>query len=303
MYFNTKKALVRYFKILEGRAKARFLLAKHSGRLTQLSAKAWSGLASCRLCEHGCGVNRLKGKRGFCGVGRQWRIFGAHTHWGEEPELVPSATLFESGCTIRCCYCQNAPASIEYGMGEIWSIQKVARWIEAMAGAGCRNINFVGGDPTPYIPHIIKSLGLVKTNVPVIFNSNAYYSRYAAGLLKNIVDVYLLDFRYWSEECSVRLSSAPGYPAAARRNLLAAKEAGEVIIRLLVMPNHIECDAKPILRWIARKLGPDTRVNILAQYRPCWRAEAYPEIARPLSRKEYEKVVRYAKDIGLTNLV
>lgn len=289
-------ALSNYYRILSGKAKPRFKSADLDRKIKQVGKI----LESCELCERKCRINRAEGKLGFCRVGTEWRIFGAHSHFGEESELVPSGTIFLAGCTMRCVYCQNAPQSIKPELGEMWSDKEVAEWIDKKYGEGCRNVNFVS--PDCYLWNILKVLKLVKSDIPVVWNSNAYYSEKAAELLKGIVDVYLLDFRYFNEKCAVRLSSAPNYPEVAKRNHLIANKDAEMIIRVLVIPNHIECDAKPILKWIKENLGAGTRVNILAQYHPCWKAMEYKEINMPLSLEEYGEVVEYAKSIGLKNL-
>jgi putative pyruvate formate lyase activating enzyme len=291
------KPLEGYSAILSGKRKPRFMTTDLDDKIKQ----AERILNSCEFCERDCRVNRLEGKKGFCGVGKEWRIFGAHTHFGEEDVLIPSATLFCAGCTMRCVYCQNAPRSITPELGDVWSDKEVAGWVDRKYQEGCRNVNFVS--PDCYLWNILKALKLVKAEMPVVWNSNAYYSQNAAGLLKGVVDVYLLDFRYFSGKCAKRLSSAPNYPEVAKRNHLTASRDAEVIIRVLVMPNHIECDAKPILKWIRDKLGSGVLVNILAQYRPCHNAHEYPDINRPLSLSEHEEVVEYARKIGLKNLV
>lgn len=300
---NIYRGLTRYKKILDGKEKPKFLLAKKSDLLNEKIKQAQKILKKCELCERKCGVNRLEGETGFCGVGNEPRVFGAHAHFGEEPELIPSATLFFSGCTMRCQYCQNAPESVEYKRGVAWSPSQIAEWIEQMARQGCKNVNFVGGDPAPNLPWILLALSMVDANIPVVWNSNSYYSTKTANLLKDIVDVYLLDFRYFDEKCAVRLSSAPRYPAIAKRNFLTAHKDAELLIRVLVMPNHIDCDAKPIIKWIRQNLGPGVRANLLAQYRPCWHADKYKDIDEPLSMSDYETVHSYAKKIGLNNLV
>lgn len=291
-----KEPLENYNAVLSGKKKTRFMETNLDSKIR----KAKGILKSCRLCERACKVNRLEGKKGFCRVGKEWSIFGVHTHWGEEREIVPSATLFCAGCTMRCVYCQNAPHSIAPELGEVWSDEEVAEWIDKKYQEGCKNVNFVS--PDCYLWNILKVLKLVNSDMPVVWNSNAYYSEKTAELLKGIVDVYLLDFRYFSEQCAKRLSSAPNYPEVAKRNHFIASKDSEIIIRVLVMPNHIECDAKPILKWIRETLGPDTMVNILAQYRPCHKAFEHSDIDRPLTLSEHEEVVAYAKKIGLKNL-
>lgn len=290
--------LERYFKILQGRALAKFLIAKKKGILAKRVKEADEALENCELCERKCKVNRKKGERGICGVGSAPHVFGSHTHWGEEEELIPSATLFFSGCTLRCIYCQNAPQSVNYESGDLWQINDIVKWINQKAKQGCRNINFVGGDPTPDIPFILHALSKVKVNIPIVFNSNAYYSEIAANLIKDVVDVYLSDFRYFDESCAVQLSSAPNYPETAKRNHKLAEKHGELMIRLLVIPGHIECDAKPILYWIKQNLK-NYRLNILAQYWPAHKAYKFPEISRRLTISEYNDVISYAREIGL----
>lgn len=285
-----------YFEILEGKQKPRFLRLRGWKRV-------WRMLSSCRLCERRCGVNRLEGETGFCRVGKDFRIFGCHLHWGEEPELIPSGTVFLAGCTLNCCYCQNAPESIDYRLGMKITFQGFREVLKKLEGEGARNINLVGGDPTPYIPQIFRALSGLKLRIPIIFNSNSYYSAESARVLEKFVDLYLLDFRYWSDSCSERLSQAPGYAKAARRNLIRAKEVGDLLIRVLVLPGHLDCDAKPILEWVRKRLGKQVRINLMSQYRPCWHAHRYPEISRELTPEEWQEIKSYAEDLGFENIL
>ncbi|MBI5468994.1 MAG: radical SAM protein, partial [Deltaproteobacteria bacterium] len=209
---GAKKAFPEYLKILQGIKKPRFQASKATGALDRKIKEVEDILKCCELCTRRCGVNRLSGELGFCGVGIRPRIFGAHTHMGEEDELIPSATVFFAGCTMRCAYCQNAPGSVTPALGDEWTEEEVARWIEEEWKEGCRNVNFVGGEPTPYLYSILRSLKACKADIPVVWNSNSYYSEKTAEILKGVVDIYLLDFRYFDERCAVRLSSAPRYP-------------------------------------------------------------------------------------------
>jgi putative pyruvate formate lyase activating enzyme len=297
------KAFANYLRILEGKQKPRFQIAKEKGDLAKKIKQAEKILQSCELCIRKCHINRIKGELGFCRAGIEWKIFGAHTHMGEETELIPSATIFMAGCTMRCVYCQNAPESVNPEMGEIWTEREGAEWIANKFNEGCKNVNFVGGEPTPYLYNILKCLNLCKANIPVIWNSNSYYSEKTTQILQDIVDIYLLDFRYFNEQCAIKLSSAPNYVATAKKNFLEAKKDAELLVRLLVMPNHIECDAKPILKWIKDNLGAYTRVNIMGQYFPCWQADKFSDINRVLTREEYLSVIDYAKQIGLKNFM
>lgn len=293
-----RKTYPNYLNILSGKQKPRFQISKDIDKKIKQVEKI---LENCELCSRKCHANRFK-ELGFCGVDLNWKIFGAHTHWGEENELIPSATLFMAGCNMRCAYCQNAPGSINPEYGEKWTEKQGAKWIDMMFNNGCKNVNFVGGEPTPYLYNILKCLKLVKANIPVVWNSNSYYSEKTAEILKDIVDIYLLDFRYFSDDCAIKYSNTPNYLENVKRNFLTASKDSEMLIRVLVMPSHIKCCAKPILNWIRDNIGELARVNIMAQYYPTWNANEFPEMNRRLTSNEYNDVLEYAEDIGLKNL-
>ncbi len=298
-----EKAYPNYLKILQGKQKPKFQIAKEKGVLDKKIEQTRNILENCELCGRKCKVNRIKGEFGICRASLKWRIFGAHTHLGEEDELIPSATLFMSGCNMRCAYCQNAPDSIIPELGEIWTEKQAAKWIEQKFKEGCKNVNFVGGSPTPYLYNILKCLKLCNAPIPVVWNSNSFYSKKTANILKDIVDIYLLDFRYFNDTCAVKLSATPNYISQVKRNFLIAAKDSELLVRLLVLPNHIECDAKPILKWVKDNLGEWTRVNIMGQYRPLWKAAKFSEINSALTADEYIEVINYAKKIGLKNII
>jgi putative pyruvate formate lyase activating enzyme len=222
---------------------------------------------------------------------------------GEEPELVPSGTIFTMGCTIRCRHCQNWTISQWKEPGTECVPKEMARDVERLRVSGCRNVNLVGGEPTPWLKQWLETFKHVGVNVPVVWNSNSYYSPETAKLLAGFADIYLLDFKYGPEDCAERISDAPDYWKACTRNHLEAKKNGEVIIRVLVLPNHLECCTKPTLNWIAENLGAETRVNLMFQYRPEWRAHEIPELCRRLTRNEREKAVQLAEKAGLRNVI
>jgi putative pyruvate formate lyase activating enzyme len=260
-------------------------------------------LESCRLCQRRCGRNRAKGELGYCKCGAEIHVSSIFEHLGEEPELVPSGTIFTNGCTMACLHCQNWSISQWYEVGRPYSPKSLAMEVDALKARGCRNANLVGGDPTPWLPQWLEAFKYVRENIAVVWNSNSYYSEEAAKLLAGFADVYLLDFKYGPGRCAERISSAPSYWDVATRNLLAAKEHGELIVRVLVLPGHIDCCAKPVLEWIARNLGAGTRVNIMDQYRPEWRYYEVEELRRRLRREEFQEVISYAREIGLKNFI
>jgi len=260
-------------------------------------------LESCHLCTRRCGFNRLQGELGQCRCGTQITVSTMFEHTGEEPELVPSGTIFTLGCTMRCLHCQNWTISQWFEQGEIYSPQRLARAVEHLRKSGCRNINLVGGEPTPWLEQWLETFKHVEVNVPVVWNSNSYYSEETAKLLAGFVDVYLLDFKYGSNDCAKRISNAPGYWEACTRNHIYGGKHGELLIRVLVLPEHLECCTKPVLNWIAQNLGTWVRTNVMFQYRPEWRAHEIPELKRRLTRDEMERAVQLAKEAGLTNFI
>lgn len=263
---------------------------------------AWRLLESCCFCERRCGVNRLKGQTGFCGLDKDAYISSVFHHVGEEPELVPSFTIFFSRCNFACVYCQNWDIS-QFLRGEKIPPQRLARVIdEEWRARRIRNSNWVGGEPTPNLHYILDVLCYQREPVPVVWNSNMYMSLEAMKLLNGIVDVWLPDFKYGNDDCALRLSKVPRYFEVVSRNHKLANEWGdEMIIRHLVLPNHVECCSIPVIEWIAKNLDLSrVRVNVMAQYRPEYRAHEYEDIARRVSRDEWRTVVLHAKKLGLS---
>ncbi len=262
-------------------------------------------LRKCMFCERRCGVDRASGAGGFCGLNSTVLVATYFHHIGEEAPLVPSGTIFYCGCNFKCVYCQNWDISQEKPYrGDVVSARELALIQEELRESGARNINHVGGDPTPNTHLILESMLYIRVNVPQIWNSNFYMTPECMSLLKDLIDLWLPDFKYWRSKCAVKLSSAPRYREVVTRNLRVAVENGDMIIRHLVLPNHIECCTKPILEWIAKNL-PRSKVivNIMDQYRPEYLVARKPlewrEIARRVTREEMMEARRKAEELGL----
>lgn len=260
-------------------------------------------LQCCHFCTRRCGVDRTEGELGYCRCGTQAIVSSMFAHMGEEPELVPSGTIFTLGCTMRCLHCQNWSISQWMEEGETYQPQRLAAAVEKLRNSGCRNANLVGGDPTPWLAQWLETFKHVNVNVPVVWNSNSYYSEETAKLLAGFIDLYLLDFKYGNNECAKRISDAPNYWEACTRNHTYGKRYGEILIRVLVLPNHLNCCTKTVFEWINGNLGSATRINIMFQYRPEWRAHEIPELRRRLTQAEREGVVQLARKAGLVNFI
>lgn len=257
-------------------------------------------LKSCVFCERKCGVNRTEGKIGWCKVGANSRVASMFEHYGEESILVPSGTIFFSGCNWRCVYCQNWDISQFPENGILMSGKEIAEWInEKTSNRKIINANFVGGEPTPHLHTIIDCIRNIKAPIPIIWNSNMYMSKETMELLEGLVDVYLADFRYGNDECAKRLSMVPYYMKVMDRNFKKASNDAEIIIRILVLPNHIECCTKNILKWISNNIADKVYVNLMSQYIPYYKAMEYCDIARSLQKEEFASAI----DILLKNKI
>ena len=324
------RCLPRYFSILEGREKPKFHSLKEfmvdfnpSDSFDQLwgqhefymdgfkNGEGGSGklglnlldlkialanrmLDSCKLCERRCAVNRNTGQRGKCNV-LEARISSEFLHYGEESELVPSYTIFFSGCTFQCVFCQNHDISQYASSGEHFAPKVIAELIDRKEA---RNVNWVGGDPTSNLPFILEVLAHTDTPMSQVWNSNMYLTKESMAILDGVIDVYLTDFKYGNSKCGQRLSKVDDYWEIITRNHIIARQQAEIIIRHLVMPNHVDCCSKPILDWISENLE-NVRVNIMAQYRPMYQASEHPEINQPLKTLEFLEAKEHALSLGL----
>lgn len=291
---GARNALRDYFSILSGDRKANYRTCKS---LEEKAGRARDILKSCVLCERRCGIDRTKGQRGFCRV-LEPRIACEFVHLGEEPELVPSYTIFFAGCNFRCVFCQNWDISQNPRAGVEHTPQMIGRLIGSQHA---RNVNWVGGEPTPNLPFILEVLTYLEKNIPQVWNSNMYMTEEAMELLDGVIDVYLTDFKYGNDKCARRLSKADDYTKIIKRNHLLAGKQCEVIIRHLMLPGHFDCCTKPILEWMTENMKK-VRFNLMDQYRPEYQAYKHQEIDHCLTRGEYKKAYEYALELGL-NLV
>jgi|YelNatPaOPRAMG01_1025707.scaffolds.fasta_scaffold21353_5 putative pyruvate formate lyase activating enzyme len=260
-------------------------------------------LRECIFCERRCKVDR-RVKAGFCRLDANTYVSSWFHHWGEEAPLVPSGTIFFSSCNFRCVFCQNYDISQLHPHGGVKvNAEMLAKISTTLRREGVRNINYVGGEPTPNLHTIVSSLKYMNINVPLLWNSNMYCSDETMKILLEIIDIGLPDFKYGNDECAKRLSAAENYfKIVARNHKIMHDYPIDMIIRHLVMPNHIQCCTKPVLKWISENT-PRAMVNIMEQYRPEYLVEKYPErysdINRRVSWSEMNEAYEYAEKLGI----
>ncbi|MEM1775007.1 MAG: radical SAM protein [Desulfurococcaceae archaeon] len=266
-------------------------------------AIAYRLYSPCRLCERKCGALRSDGKPGVCLVDKEAIVHSYFHHMGEEAPLVPSGTIFYGGCNFKCVFCQNYDISqVNARNGDRVSPRELASIQAYLRRSGARNINHVGGEPTPHLPFILESLKYLDANVPQLWNSNMYMTLESTNLLVDVIDIWLPDLKYGNNECAWRLSKVRNYWEITTRNIKIAHDTGDIIIRHLVLPNHIECCTRTALEWIAKN-APRALVNVMEQYRPehivAKYPKLYPDIARRPKREEIYVAYKIAEELGL----
>jgi len=294
----------------------RYLDLYNSGELLCRVKTAYSRLRACDLCPHRCGVDRVRGERGKCGAGLLPRIASANVHRGEEPPISGtrgSGTIFFSGCTLACRFCQNFPIS-QLGSGTELTTRELAGKLLRLQRQGVHNINVV--TPTHFLPQILAALYLALPqgfNLPLVWNSSGYESVDAIRLLDGVVDIYLPDMKYSDDAVALALSAAPDYRdhnRAAVTEML--RQVGHLrvdadgialqglIIRHLVLPGD-RAGNRETLRWIADHLGSETHLALMSQYFPAHEAKNVAGIDRPITAEEYDAAVDALEEAGLEN--
>lgn len=271
---------------------------------------------NCLLCPRKCGINRRTGQTGVCGVSSEIKVARAALHYWEEPCISGkrgSGAVFFSGCSLHCVFCQNREIS-DGKEGKVISKERLSDIFMELAGKGANNINLV--TPGQYIPDIVWAVNDAKSRgmkLPIIYNTSGYENVTELKLLEGIVDVYLPDFKYMDSTLSARYSRAKDYPSVAKQALsemvrqqpdVVIDDATGliqkgVIVRQLLLPGHVN-DAKAVLKYLYDTYHDHVYISMMSQFTPI-ALKDYPEINRTVTRREYERLVDYALEIGITN--
>ncbi len=271
---------------------------------------------NCLLCPRKCGINRRTGQTGVCGVSSEIKVARAALHYWEEPCISGkrgSGAVFFSGCSLHCVFCQNREIS-DGKAGKVISKERLSDIFMELADKGANNINLV--TPGQYIPDIVWAVNDAKSRgmkLPIIYNTSGYENVTELKLLGGIVDVYLPDFKYMDSTLSARYSRAKDYPSVAKQalsemvrqqpdvvidNATGLIQKG-VIVRQLLLPGHVN-DAKAVLKYLYDTYHDHVYISMMSQFTPI-ALKDYPEINRTVTRREYERLVDYVLEIGITN--
>jgi putative pyruvate formate lyase activating enzyme len=292
-----------------------YLQLLRSGELRHRVAEAHARLGACDLCARECGVNRHLGAEGAgCRTGERAWVSGYGPHVGEESPLVGSGgsgTIFITWCNLRCQFCQNDEIS-QGGDGREVEPEELAAMMLSLQEQGCHNVNLVS--PSHVVPQLLAALLIAAQaglRLPLVYNTGGYDSLKTLALLDGVVDIYMPDMKYADADAARRYSKIGNYPVvnqAAVREM--RRQVGDLtldrhcvaqrglLVRHLVLPEGLAGTAE-IVRFLRDEVSPHTHVNVMQQYRPCYRALDLPPLNRPITHQEYAEAVRLAEEAGL----
>ena len=272
-------------------------------------------LSSCTLCPRNCKVNRNNNELGFCGASNKLKVARAALHYYEEPCIsgsMGSGTVFFSHCNLKCVFCQNYQISTN-NFGKYITIKRLSEIFLELQEKGALNINLV--TPTFFVPQIIEALKISKEkglNIPIIYNTSSYENVETIKLLKDYVDIYLPDLKYYDDSLAKKYSNAPNYFLYASKAISQmVKQTSNIfdengimkkgiIIRHMILPGHIQ-DSKKLIKYIYDTYKDRVYISIMNQYTPLEHVKKYSEINHRVSDEEYNDVVNYAINLGVIN--
>ena len=273
--------------------------------------EAWTSLLqNCKLCPLNCGADRLFSV-GACGA-KGLNIAKYYLHPFEEPCISfkkGSGTIFFTGCNLRCVFCQNYDLS-RANRGKAITPEQLCDIYKELEDMGAENVSLV--TPTHLVPYLVRSFEIYRPKIPVVYNTGSYEKIDTLALIDPYVDIYLPDLKFYSSALSKRYLNKENYFDVAQEAIsfmakkpLKMTEDGKMlsgtIVRHLVMPLCVS-DSKSVLRWISKNLPKDVYVSLMSQYTPFGKIEAYPELMRPITQREYRSVIDEAQNLGIENL-
>ena len=266
---------------------------------------------ACNLCPNNCNVNRKNGEIGACGVDSNIKIAKYYLHPFEEPVIScknGSGTVFFTGCSLKCVYCQNYDLS-RNKRGKIITPNNLADIFKELVSLGADNINLV--TPTHYVDEIVKAFEIYRPNIPIIYNTHAYENIETLEKIDKYINVYLPDIKFYSSKTSLRYtgkenyfevaSKAVSYMMNAKKTVIEdGKMTSGVIVRHLILPLNRN-DSVEVLKWFKQNAKNNAYFSLMAQYTPYGDYEKYPELSRKITKKEYDYVFNALNELDITN--
>ncbi len=289
---------------------------KDPAHVIEIGRQLLARLTACDLCPHECRVDRAAGETGQCGMTDKLVVASCNLHHGEEPPISGrsgSGTIFFSGCSLACMYCQNYPISQQL-VGSVMTIAELADQMIDLQRRGAHNINLV--TPDHFFGHIVTAIGLAAARglkVPIVCNCSGWQKLETLRRLEGIIDIYLVDMRYDDDEIARNCSGAKRYKEINRTAVKEMfRQVGNlsfgpggvarrgVLIRHLVLPGG-RSGSEEIFRFLAREVSRDIYVSLMSQYFPAHRAVGHPGLGRRLSPAGFDKALEMFYTAGLQN--
>ncbi|MHB9070273.1 MAG: radical SAM protein [Sedimentisphaerales bacterium] len=258
-----------------------------------------AALANCKLCPRECGVNRIAGEKGFCGLDNTVRYFREVLYCGEEEQLNPSHQIHLAGCNLKCEFCVVSEWNQQPFMAKELNYANMAKIITQKQEKGAKNLNILGGEPAVNLHGVLELVKNITPEIILVWNSNMYYNDIVDRLMAGLIDICLADFKVGNNDCARKLLGVCKYIEVVEENIVKAAKHSDVIIRHLVVPGHSKCCLKPIFNWIAQKL-PNVKLSLRSTYVPPVQRTSSP--AGYLTQEEMQNAVKLAEIMGL-NLV
>jgi len=287
-----------------------------SGELEQRADRLEKRLEACDLCPRNCGVNRIRGERGYCHSLEKPVIASYCDHHGEEPVLSGSrgsGTIFFANCNLRCVYCQNYQISQDWQSQEAntVAVEALADYMLQLQNRGCHNINLVS--PGHFVPQIVRALVLavpMGLEIPVVYNTNSYDGLDTLKELEGIISIYLPDLKYADDQQAKKYSRVADYRLHARQAIAEMyRQVGGLklnrdgmavqglLVRHLILPGGV-AGTRESLAWLAEEISPEAGLSLMSQYHPSNWARRYAEINRNILKEEYAAALKTVKDYG-----
>jgi len=290
-----------------------YLQLLQTGELMRRVEQAYAHLSSCDLCAQECHVDRHT-ERGVCRTGLLAVVSSYGPHHGEEDPLRGwrgSGTIFFTHCNLKCQFCQNYDIS-QLGEGNQVEPKELAAMMLDLENMGCHNINLVS--PSHVVAQILAAVAIAAQaglRLPLVYNTGGYDSLVALGLLDGVVDIYMPDMKYADAKLALRLSKARNYPEVNRAAVKEMhRQVGDLVmdehgiarrgllVRHLVLPGGLAGTAE-IAHFLADEISRDTYINVMAQYRPAYKASEHPPLDRRITPKEHAEAVAICREAGL----
>lgn len=294
-----------------------YLSLHETGELGRRVAAATMHIRNCDVCPLRCGVDRTQGELGICKTGEKAQVSSYGPHYGEERPISGwrgSGTIFFARCNLRCVFCQNADIS-QSSFGREVSPDELAGVMLDLQAQGCHNINLVS--PSHVVPQILAAVAVAAQRgltLPLVYNTGGYDSLDMLALLDGVVDIYMPDMKYGDPELARKYSKVKDYPTINQAAVLEMqRQVGDLqmdekgvamrglLVRHLVLPDGL-ADSEAVFKFLADRVSKNVYLNIMAQYRPAFKARQYPELNRRIRSEEYREAFALAKGLGLSRL-